>query len=85
MLSINQVMRAREGKVEDDVSSQASQHIVHTQDFTCTNIFFSEATRNFIDEALKYRRTTLHSLQGKERGHCCSARLMRSVTWRGKR
>lgn len=71
MLGINHVMRACEGKVEDGVSSQASQHIVQTESFTCTSIFFSEATRNSINKALNHGRITVHSLQGKERGHCC--------------
>ena len=79
MLSVDQVVRACEGEVHDDVSSQASKHVVQTEDFARTNVFFTEATRYFIDEALKHRPMALHSLQGKERGQCGPAWLMNSI------
>lgn len=68
MLSFDQVMRACERKVEDDVSSQASQHIVQTENFIGANILFGKAIGNSIHEALYHRRIPIHFLQGKERG-----------------
>ena len=85
ILSIGQVMRTRESKVHDDVSRQASKHVVQTENFVCRNIFFCEASGDFVDKSLKHWRMTLHSLQGKDRGQCRSAWLMRSIFCCGKR